>query len=224
MFPNSHYQFDKRDTVAYAAFTVESLRNLTWLSGGGYDLAALYVHGVLHKSSDGQVRKGSFCPVMLENLADPIITGREELGIPKLFSDIKINRDETSYRAEISWRGAQWAVVELEHLQPSTDGTEPNNSDEGLFVHKYIPSADVDKPDADYDAFHPTDRVSAVHSTLVTDSSTAKLKFHDLGPRALPTLHPIAARLAELPVLEIVRATVTEYDGILDWSKQERLR
>lgn len=223
MFPNDRYQFEKPDTIAYATFTVESLQNLTWLGGGGYENAALYIHGVRYTSCNGPVRSGDYCPIMLENLADPIITGREELGMPKLISDIKIRSNTTSYQAEISWRGAQWAVVELGSLQASTDCPASNGSNEGLFVHKYISSAYVDKPDADYDIFHPADSVPAVKSILTADTSSTRLEFHDLGPHSLPTLHPIAGRLAELPMFEIVRATLTEYDGIPDFSKQQRL-
>ncbi|KAM6482937.1 hypothetical protein HDV62DRAFT_359765 [Trichoderma sp. SZMC 28011] len=42
---------------------------------------------------------------MLENLTDPIITGREELGVPKLYSDVDIEENDNTCSVKISWRG-----------------------------------------------------------------------------------------------------------------------
>ncbi len=75
MFPNSQYSFEKADTVATASFSLESLENLEWLGGRGYDVFAFYIHGVSYKLGDGQVLKGTYCPVMFGNLADSILTG-----------------------------------------------------------------------------------------------------------------------------------------------------
>jgi acetoacetate decarboxylase len=222
LFPSNQYHFEKSDTVAQVTFAVESLRNLTWLGGQGYDLAALYVQGVCYKCLNSQTRKGIYCPVMFENLADPIITGREELGIPKLFSDIEIRSDASKFRADISWRGARWATMEIQDLRPSTDAFADYLS-EGLLVHKYIPSANLAKPDADYNIMHPPDGRLKPTSALAANSSNGTLKINDLGPKSLPTLHPIVSRLAELPVFEVVQASVVEYDGIPDLSRQEHL-
>jgi acetoacetate decarboxylase len=222
MFPNACYQFSKPDTVANVTFAVESLRNLSWLAGGGYDLAALYVQDVCYKCPSGRVQEGTYCPVMFENLADPIITGREELGIPKVFSDIKIHSDGSSFRAEISWRGAEWAVMELKDLLP-TKKLSSDHLSGGLLVHKYIPSNDPDTPDADYDIMHSADASIDVTSSLASDPKNVRLQIRDLGPDLLPTLHPIVSQLAELPIFEVVQASIVDYDGVPDLPRQVRL-
>jgi acetoacetate decarboxylase len=225
MFPSSQYHFEKTDTVAHVTFAVESLRDLPWLGGGGYDIATLYIHGVCYKSIDGSVRRGSYCPIMIENLADPISTGREELGIPKVFSDIHIKHDSSSCHIDISWREANWAFLEMSKLEPSSDVPDPTaNHDEGILVHKYIPSAEPGEADADYDILHPVSHSSKVVSSRCTDVDSVRFGFHDLGPAKLPTLHPVASRLAELPILEVVRGSRFEYDGVPDFSGQERLK
>ena len=76
MFPNDRYSFAKPDTVATASFSLESLENLEWLGGRGYDLFALYIHGVSYKLGDGQVLNGTYCPVMFENQTDPVSLSR----------------------------------------------------------------------------------------------------------------------------------------------------
>jgi hypothetical protein len=209
--------------VAKASFSVDTLQNMAWLGGGGYDLLALYVHGVCYKEADGRVRKGTYCPIMLENLADPILTGREELGIPKMFSDIKILKDATSHRAEISWRGAHWATLELDELQRVETDPNPIDRGEGLLVHKYIPSTEVGKPDADYDILHLTDSTPTIRSIQASRPENIILDINDLGEKVLPTFHPVVSRLAELPILEIVCGTLTEYQGVGDFSNLHRL-
>lgn len=223
LLPNDRYYFESKDTVAKASLSLESLQNMAWLGGGGYELLALYIHGVCYKGSDGRVRKGNYCPIMFENLADPIVTGREELGIPKVFSDIEMSKNATSCRAEMSWRGAHWGTLELTGLQATERDPTKVDGGEGLLVHKYIPSPEIGKPDADYDILHLHDPRPLVKSVLTADPKTARLGIHDLGQKSLPTLHPIISRLAELPILEVVGASVKEVQGVADLSNMLRL-
>jgi hypothetical protein len=209
--------------VAKASFSFESLQNMAWLGGGGYELLALYIHGVSYRGSDGRLRKGDYCPIMFENLADPILTGREELGIPKVFSDTEMSRDATSFRAKMSWRGAHWGTLELTDLQATEKDPTKVDRGEGLLVHKYIPSPEIGKPDADYEILHLKDPKPIVKSVLAADPKTARLEIHDLGQKSLPTLHPIISRLAELPIFEIVGASVKEVQGVADLSNILRL-
>ena len=223
LFPNGQYSFEKPDTVAVASLSLESLDKMAWLAGGGYDLLALYIHDVCYKQADGRIIKGTYCPVMIENLADPILTGREELGVPKLFSDIEISRTESSCLAKVSWRGAQWAELEWKDLrQDSTSAEGTQESNEGLLVHKYIPStgnSNFGRADADYDVLIPNDReMSAVRSRFAACPADVRLEIKDLGWEKLPTLHPVVSRLAELPVFETLGAAVVEYQGVPDFS------
>lgn len=201
---------------------------MAWLGGGGYDLLALYIHDVCYRQNDGQIVKGTFCPVMFENLADPILSGREELGVPKLFSDIDISRDDTSCRATISWRGAQWAEFQWKDLEEDASAL---NQDEdpigGLLVHKYNPATGrkhVGEADADYAVFIPEEAgISTVKSRLVANKNDLHVKISDLGQKALPTLHPVVSRLAEIPIFDYLEATVTSYQGVSDLAGARRI-
>src|SRR5579875_1861599 len=57
--------------------------NIGWLAGRGYNVVVVRFPAIYR----GQVDQcsGQFLAVVWENLADPIITGREELGWPKVY-------------------------------------------------------------------------------------------------------------------------------------------
>ncbi|KEF61799.1 uncharacterized protein A1O9_03369 [Exophiala aquamarina CBS 119918] len=228
LFPNERYSFEKRDTVAVASFSLQSLENMAWLGGGGYDLLALYIHDVCYRQNNGQIVKGTFCPVMFENLADPIVTGREELGVPKVFSDIEISRSSTSCHATLSWRGTQWAEFHWKTLKYDTATVdEAEDPIGGLLVHKYIPATGQKSPqeaDANYAVFIPAEPgVSTIKSKSVARKSDLEVRITDLGWQKLPTLHPIVSRLAEIPIFEFLDGAVTAYQGVSDLAGAQRL-
>jgi hypothetical protein len=228
LFPNTYYSFTKPDTIAIASFTVETLSNMAWLGGGGYDLVGFYIHGVSVQDSKGNVRRGVYCPLMLENLTDPIITGREELGIPKLYSDITIEGNEEDCSVKVGWRGSVYAEFSWKHPERSEKGDISYTDDqqsEGLLVHKYMPSHEVGKSNCENDVLlNNSGMTSSVRSQRVSTPAGTSLKIKDLGVERLPTLHHIASRLAELPVFEILNGSVTEYQGMADFSAVEILR
>jgi acetoacetate decarboxylase len=227
LFPNSKYFFEKPDTVATASYSIETLENMAWLGGGGYTLLALYVHGVNYREENGTVRKGVYCPIMLENLTDPILTGREELGVPKMYSDIDITRsDESSFVAKASWRGATWGQFELQNLQKKDASTVPTEAGEsgGLLLHKYIPGTGSNKPDADYDVLLVNDlEEPAVQSFQTAHPADVRFEINKLGWKQLPTLHSVISRLADLPVLEVLEGSLTKTQGVTDLSNMVRL-
>lgn len=61
-------------------------RKVDWLAGRGYNLIAVNASAVYQGKREELC--GHFTLVMWENLADPILTGRELQGIPKVFADI----------------------------------------------------------------------------------------------------------------------------------------
>ncbi|KAK5709899.1 hypothetical protein LTR17_019345 [Elasticomyces elasticus] len=221
LLPSDRYSFANRDTVQQASFTVQTLDGLAWLGGGGYNLVGLYIHGVRYQQTDGTFVAGKYCPVMIENLADPIITGREELGVPKVFSDIDIHRSDTTLHASLSWRGTAWADLNWSHLSPQSTGTlQVTSPAEDLLVHKYIPSsANKRAADANYAVLIKT--VSESCQVLGQQGCAplnASFTFSSPEPHLIPTLSNIAQGLAEIPVFDIVRAGVVETKGVSDFS------
>ncbi|KAK5733580.1 hypothetical protein LTR17_009568 [Elasticomyces elasticus] len=221
LFPSDRYSFASRDTVQQASFTVQSLDGLAWLGGGGYDLVGLYIHGVRYQQTDSTFVTGKYCPVMIENLADPIITGREELGVPKVFSDIDIHRSDTTLHASLSWRGTCWAELHWSVLSPQSTGMmQAVSPAEDLLVHKYIPSsANKGAADANYAVLIKTASESCqVLGQQGCAPLNASFAFSSPEPHLIPTLSNVAQGLAEIPVFDIVRAGVVETKGVSDFS------
>lgn len=72
---------------AVVTITYACNREVDWLAGHGYNLVAVSAAAVFDGEHDPMA--GQYCLVMWENLADPILTGRELQGIPKLYADIE---------------------------------------------------------------------------------------------------------------------------------------
>ncbi|SPQ25596.1 acde7633-ccef-48d4-adfa-3a9f8766258e [Thermothielavioides terrestris] len=90
LFPSPAFGFVAPGTVAEATLRCTELRDMRWLGGGGYRFVGLWVHGVQYVKKDGGRVVGSFLVVLMESLADAVTTGREELGMPKVFCDVGI--------------------------------------------------------------------------------------------------------------------------------------
>ncbi|KAJ5218220.1 uncharacterized protein N7498_000319 [Penicillium cinerascens] len=231
LLPSPAYSLISPDTVAEASVSVQSIQGLPWLSGKGYELITFRFHGVQYCRQDGSTIQGSYCPVLFENLTDPILTGREELGWPKLFSDIVVQQpSDAEYHAVVSWNRVQWASVSMTTLQEqAVEGPRKVNDTalpgrDCLLVHKYIPTT-TDQPcremaDADY-AVLVKMSPPVVKRRLRT--SAARFKITARGEQELPTLYPIVNRLAELPVFEIVDSTVEVVQGMDDFSTASRI-
>ena len=87
-------------TIAYASFACTTLDKMEWLGNTGYSHIGLYIHGVEYEKQNGSKICGTYMSILFESLADPIISGREELGIPKLYSAIDIHQEVSSFRIQ----------------------------------------------------------------------------------------------------------------------------
>jgi len=232
------FQTPSSDPHAYASLVSKRLANLDWLAGRGYDLYILYIHGVQYtRPEDGQIFTGSFLPVLFENMADPIISGREELGWPKLFSDLQVQHDGASYAMTPSWQGSCFGSFTLDGLEEvmGTPEQELKNwsppksagQNDGVLLHRYVPH--VGRPgmaDADYQVWVDTVEDAKASATIVARKWVAEkssFTFNRLDWQRLPTLHHIVARLAELTVVEIVEGVLVEEHGGSDYSISRKI-
>jgi hypothetical protein len=240
LFPSEKLKFAVADTVAYATFAVTQLDNLEWLGGRGYSHFGLYIHGVQYTKDNGDTVVGTYLPVLFENLADPILSGREELGFPKLYCDLKLHKDGPgqNWLLEADWMSSKFCTLEITGLEESPiandDGatqTATSAKEEGLFFNKYIPatgsldSKERGQADVEYTAFLPNDEgASAVEKKVekTLKGSGASIDFDALDWKALPTLHHIVERLKEVPIYKVVEAKVVEGTGVGDVSAARR--
>lgn len=245
LLPGKNLTFAAADTVAYATFAATQLGNLEWLGGRGYTHFGLYIHGISYTKADGETVIGSYLPVLFENLADPILSGREELGFPKLFADLAVHKaDDGKWRLDASWMGEKFCALELEGLQDEntattnghangvTNGTTTTPRDDGLLLQKYIPATASPgskvrgQPDVEYTTFvsNADDAKTVTRSVQSTaKASKATISFDPRDWKALPTLHHVVERLAEIPVYDVVEAKIVTGTGVSDVSCVQRL-
>ncbi len=67
---------------------ITRMYDIGWLAGRSYNIVRLTLP--VRFRDQGELLRGSFMPVLWESLADPIVTGRDELGHPKLWAEIPI--------------------------------------------------------------------------------------------------------------------------------------
>ena len=231
LFPSPSFRFKSPGTVAHASFSQTTLNKMEWLGGSGYRHFGLYIHGVQYVKSSGEIVDGTFLPVLFESLTDPIVSGREELGMPKLYCSIDLWRREKSYRIQTGWQGASFGSVVLEGLtevDPGEDkGTIGGEDDEGIFAFKYIPSVgERGKADVQHATFVPHAEESKVVPSRVHKVYQAQkgtVSFDPLDWEALPTLHHVVSRLAEIPIYEVIGGKVIEGVGVPDVSSARRI-
>lgn len=231
LFPSPSFSFASPGTVAYASFSQTELNKMEWLGGSGYRHLGLYIHGVQYTMKNGKVLNGTFMPILFESLADPIVSGREELGMPKLYCALDVFKRSNQYRLSASWQGASFGSFSwegLEDVDPGDDkGTIGGSDDDGIIVYRYIPRVgDRGKADTEHAVFVPHAEESKVVPSKVKSvkkASNASVKLDGLDWEALPTLHHVASRLAEIPIYEVVAAKIVEGEGVPDVSAARRV-
>lgn len=230
--PNSNsYRFKSPGTLAYASFSCTRLNKMDWLGGGGYNFLGLFIHGVEYVKKNGDVLNGTYMPILFENLTDPIVSGREELGMPKLYSTIDIQQQESSYHINAGWQGAHWGAFDLSNLEEYDPGLKnasvSGEDDDGILTYRYMPAVGYKtrgKADVEYPCFVPYAednlRPKAERSFKTKNAS---FKIDSLDWKQLPTLHHIIQRLGELPVLEIIEGKVVIGTGVADVRAAQRI-
>lgn len=242
LFPSPQFRFSGPGTVAEASFVCTELRDLAWLGGGGYRFFGLWVHGVEYVRKDGGDESGvngSWLVVLFEDRAEPIVTGREELGMPKVWCEIgvegrKEEKEGKEVVVECGWGGKVFLRMGLEGLEHVEVGGSDRSVEgewtkapegEGTMWYRYVPA--VGRPgeaDAEY-AVMARDGASKTARKVerVRRTRNARLEFEQGDWPSLPTLHHIAAGLAEIPVYGIVEAKMEEGVGVDDLSHVQRI-
>jgi hypothetical protein len=198
---------------------------MVWLGGSGYNHFGLYIHGVQYKKRDGTTVDGTYIPVLFENLADPIVTGRDETRHAEIYCEIDIERSSNSYDMQASWREASFAsinIADLDVVDQVTDATEENE-----LLYKYIPAVgEKGKADCEYAIVVPHAEEAKKSPSIVMSvkmSKKADIKFHRLDKERLPTLHHVVETLSEIPIYEVLEAKVVEGLGGQDLSSARRI-
>lgn len=195
-----------------------------FLAGGGYRFAAISVAAQCD-GKDGHL-EGSYVLVLPENNVTPIITGREWLGMPKVYADLSSIRimEDGHLRCEASMWG---------HLLFGIDIAPPFKEQNALackvasnmlsktptFGYKYIASLDG-PPDADY----PT--IMWIETTLkhLWLGKSGELYTGSLTPQDIGDYKPTFDALKSIPVRKVTQTSHSLGSMVLRNDKNGRIR
>ncbi|ESZ93892.1 hypothetical protein SBOR_5713 [Sclerotinia borealis F-4128] len=215
LLPSDDFQIVTEDMWATATFSTTRLGNLEWLGGRGYSMFGLYVHNVVHKGpsetgSDAATElKGDLLPVLFENMADPIITGREELGFSKVFATLDEKAESTSsFMLSAGWEGTEFCRLTLNDLEETPDADSVLQTP--VMHYKVIPSSMNKGQDADYATIYPS--IPSAEGEKRWKAGKSEIVFTDLEDRELemtfPTLTNIIKGLRSVKVVEVIKSGI----------------
>ena len=199
-------------------------KDIEWLAGRGYNIFGVSIPAI-YQGKDETVH-GDLQLVLWENMADPIITGREDLGFAKLYCELPepqhINNDVI---CRASWDGCEFATLKLTGLQTvSLEELPEGQPSQGTLHYKYIPKTSAPgEADVACAVLTPADwpNVTVEHVRM---AQNARCTFRHSTWEELPTLVNIVNTLSELTLGDCLEATVMESRGGKDLSDQRVLR
>jgi len=206
------------------AVSLAYFNNLYWLAGRGYGIV-IVDFPVTYQGQSERI-EGAFCAVMWEGQADAIMTGREELGFPKLFADIPlIERGAGTATGEASWLGHKFLTISVNDLTevPNAPATVPGFSGPPLYF-KYMPRTGVNGTGGTDVAYvttplpapgAPGDDSPIKFSGFTFKRWTAKgaVAWHPATFQQLPTTFHVINGLADMKIHEVVEAEMVEFTG-----------
>jgi hypothetical protein len=202
------------------------LTQIAWLAGRGYNILDLAVPVVHRPAGGGEPVRGDLVLVLWESLADPVISGREELGYAKLYAEIPPARGAAGagYLAgQASWDGFTFAELSVDGVgEPLPPGS--GDAEAPLLHCRYLPAADGPAP---ADVNEVTVTPAEYPERAVLDRRTgfrATVRFAAGDFDRLPTLYHITGRLAELDLAESTSCGALTTLGGKDLSDQYVLR
>lgn len=190
-------------TVTYAGN-----RNVDWLAGRGYNLVA--VNAAVRFRGERDCLDGSYCLVMWENLTDPILTGRELQGIPKIYADIEDHRViDGQWCTSASHYGHRILDLSIDELRaPTSEEIAANeHATEGRdnpMSWRYLPGVSGFGHCVDQYTTYPSE--NRIEEAWV---GVGRIEWQELSWEQNPTQFHIVNALAGLPVLDWLPAVVT---------------
>ena len=214
--------------------TMTYMTEIPWLAGRGYNTLGVSFPVMFTGKQDKAI--GTFLLILWENLTDPIITGREELGFSKLYAELPPARMfGDNARVTASWLEFPFLELELTGLaqaqlpaRPAAGAAAPaapapGGELRGQMHYKYMPrTGEWGKADASYAVITPAGGSTA--RTLEMWRGQGTVKFHRARWEDMPTQFMVVNAFADLDVVEYRGATITKSVGGKDLSDQRIIR
>ncbi len=189
-------------TVSYACN-----KQVDWLAGHGYNLISVNVSAAFNGEKDRM--SGNYCLVMWENLTDPILTGRELQGIPKIYADIPDHSVIGGrWHTNASHFGHSILDMQISSLRdPSREEIEAygaaTEGKDNPMAFRFFPGVSGIDQSVKECTTYPSE-------TIIQDVKVGEgtVKWNTLSWEQNPTQYHIVNALAELPVLAWMPAMI----------------
>ena len=206
------------------------MKEIEWLAGRGYNTLGVSFPAVFEGEVDRAT--GSLLTVLWENLTDPILTGREELGFSKIYCELP---DPLTFNGEThctaSWLGFKFMDMHVRATEqvpiPTPSSSPQQTSGEqpltGTLHYKYMPrTGEWGTADIAYTVLTPANTPNRVVQEHWRGEGT--VEFHKARWEDLPTQYNIVNAFHELEVKEWRGASIVKSVGGKDLSDQRILR
>ncbi|MFN8441272.1 MAG: acetoacetate decarboxylase family protein [Caldilineaceae bacterium] len=202
------------------------MKELPWLAGRGYNMLGLTIPATFKGQQDTVT--GDFMTVLWENMADPIITGREELGVAKLYCELP---DPVTYQGvthcTASWEGFKFLDVYTRNMRKLSPEemvkVAKSRKSEGLLHYKYMPrTGQWGTADAQYATFTPSSAVTSVPSAIWLGDGS--VEFHSARWEDMPSQYNIVNTFHGLDIVEFRGAMIIESVGGMEGREQRILK
>ncbi len=184
-------------------------RNIDWLAGHGYNMIGVNAD-VVYRGEE-ETLEGTYALVIWENLTDPILSGRELQGIPKVYADIPDHSTNGGiWRCNASHFGhkivdmevSNIRAPELEEIAASAQAKQGKDNPMGW---RYMQKAGELCPRVDEYTTYPSE--NKITQILLGEG---KLDWNELTWEQNPTQFHIVNAMKELPILEYRPAAITK--------------
>lgn len=198
-----------------------------WLAGRGYGI--LSVDFPVTYRGKTETLEGALCPVIWEGSPDAIMTGREELGFPKMFANMpKVAFDEAAGVAtsHASWLDHRFFDIEMREMVEEANPVKrlPGSGGGPQMYYKWSPRTSPggkEAPDAAYatTAAAPAGTGGSANNINFDEfefrrwTGKGRLEWHKATFEQLPTSFHVVNGMAALPILEWVDAEMVAFTG-----------
>ena len=201
--------------IPMISVTYTCAKEVDWLAGRGYNMIG--VNAAVKFQGEEDQLEGYLTLVMWENLADPILTGREIKGVPKIYADIPdhqvISGDWQANASHFSNRILEIKASNLMALTASqiAENKKSMENKNNAMGWKYIPNVDGVGAALSHPVLFP---IEAETSEFWV--GTGEVNWEHLTWEQNPTQFHIVNALADLPNLGYVYTAVSKGSTVLE--------
>jgi len=187
---------------------LSQLTEINWLAGGHYNLVS--VSAPVRFTGEKDRIDAGYALVVWENRTAPILTGREQTGVPKIFADIEdLHVYQPHYATSMSYEGNTFLTMAFEAESPLTGNDLEQAKLRFQSIEsigwRYIPK--VGAPGADLSQFILFPQAMEVDTVY---PGTGSLDWTELSVMQNPRQHHIIKALAALPVKRMIQSVLAK--------------